>query len=178
MSQRHSGYARREDEQYETPGWVAEVLVPHLPRKPRVVVEPAPGTGRMLQALAGAFGPSVRVRPGEGCFTSCVRVTLCDTIITNPPYGFGGRQALEFIETALDVTSPDGMVAMLLKVDFDSGKSRAHVFADHKAWAKKLVLRRRILWFPSETGCGPSENHAWYIWDHKHQGPPTIAYAP
>ena len=51
-------------------------------------------------------------------------------------------------------------------------------FEDCPQWAKKVVLRRRIMWFPSETGDGPSDNHAWYIWDWRHEGPPTIVYGP
>src|SRR5262249_18498279 len=35
MAQRPSGYARKPDELYETPSWVAEVFVPHLPRRPK-----------------------------------------------------------------------------------------------------------------------------------------------
>lgn len=29
-----------------------------------------------------------------------------------------------------------------------------------------------------EKKSGPSENHAWYIWDFAHEGPATLAYAP
>jgi hypothetical protein len=31
MSQRESGYARKERDSYETPAWVTAALVPHLP---------------------------------------------------------------------------------------------------------------------------------------------------
>ena len=30
MSQRHSGYVRKERDLYETPEWVTEALIPHL----------------------------------------------------------------------------------------------------------------------------------------------------
>jgi hypothetical protein len=64
---------------------------------------------------------------------------------------------------------------MLLLIDFGSAKTRADIF-DHPAFAKKVVLRDRIRWFEGSTGA-PSFNHCWMIWDWRHQGPPTIAYA-
>lgn len=44
-------------------------------------------------------------------------------------------------------------------------------------FAKKLVLTKRIVWFDA-PGAAPSFNHAWYIWDHRHTGAPTLAYGP
>jgi hypothetical protein len=132
----------------------------------------------MAQALSGAFGPSVRVTPGNGDFLGLQRIDA-DCVITNPPYGAGGRLAVAFIGKALSLAEEaSGQVAMLLKVDFDSGRTRNWLFGDCTSFAKKVVLRRRIMWFPSETGCGPSENHAWFIWDWRHSGPATIAYGP
>jgi hypothetical protein len=95
-----------------------------------------------------------------------------DCVITNPPFRLGA----EFIRHALKLMeSPRGMVAMLLRIDFDSAETRADIF-DHPAFAKKVVLRDRIRWFEGSTGA-PSFNHAWFLWDWQHQGPPTIAYA-
>jgi hypothetical protein len=169
-----------EDELYETPGWVTEALVRHLPYKPNCVLEGAPGSGRMVQALAGALGPRTRILSAGPEFLAMTPPleTHVDAIITNPPYGKGGRLAVRFIEKALELTAHDGLVAMLLKVDFDSAATRAHIFEDCPQWAKKVVLRRRIMWFPSETGNGPSDNHAWFIWNWRHEGPPTIVYGP
>lgn len=100
-------------------------------------------------------------------------------ICTNPPYS----HAAEFCRHALKLTKPvSGYVAMLLRVDFDSAKTRSDLFADCPAWSKKIVLTKRIVWFVDpETGkpkASPSENHAWHLWDHSHVGSPTIGYAP
>jgi hypothetical protein len=55
MSQRGSGYERKERDLYETPEWVTEALMPHLPAELRIR-EPAAGSGRMVQALrAGGY---------------------------------------------------------------------------------------------------------------------------
>ena len=99
-------------------------------------------------------------------------------VVTNPPY----ELAQEFCEHALRLMEPvGGQVAMLLRTDFDHAKSRTHLFRDCPAFAKKLVLMKRIVWFAEANGkpkASPSFNHAWYVWDWKHDGPPTIAYAP
>jgi hypothetical protein len=63
-----------------------------------------------------------------------------------------------------------------LRVDFDSGRTRADLFRDNPSFVGKLVLLDRIKWF--EGASGPSDNHAWFIWDRRRQGArPLIAYA-
>jgi hypothetical protein len=99
----------------------------------------------------------------------------CDCILTNPPYDI----APEFIRRALALMEPSrGQVMMLLRTDFDHAKTRRNLFADCPAFAKKLVLTKRIRWFQDERTASPSFNHAWFLWDWKHVGPPTLAYGP
>jgi hypothetical protein len=50
MSQRVSGYRRKADDQYETPAWVTEALLPYL-RPCRKIWEPAAGAGKMVAVL-------------------------------------------------------------------------------------------------------------------------------
>ena len=45
---------------------------------------------------------------------------------------------------------------MLLRADYDSAKTRAHLFGACPAFSKKVVLTRRIKWF--DGPCSPSEN--------------------
>jgi hypothetical protein len=101
-----------------------------------------------------------------------------DGIVTNPPYEAGA----EFIERSLRLMEPvGGVVAMLMRTDFDHAKSRTNLFRDCPAFAKKVVLMKRIAWFVEANGkpkASPSFNHAWYIWDWKHEGAPTLAYGP
>lgn len=54
MSQRDSGYARRERDDYTTPSWVTLALVPELPAFTGKVWEPACGSGKMVAALQQA----------------------------------------------------------------------------------------------------------------------------
>ena len=99
-------------------------------------------------------------------------------IVTNPPYS----HATEFCEHALRLMEPcGGVVAMLLRTDFAHAKSRQFLFRDCPAFNKKVELLRRITWFkpePGSKGKSPSENHAWFIWDWRHEGPATIGFAP
>lgn len=174
MSQRDSGYERKELDSYETPAWVTEALLDGHLRPPSVVWEPACGSGKMVDALgllnAKIIGTDILT--GDDFLT---RSPLqCDAIITNPPY----KLATKFIDRALTITRPvHGFVAMLLRTDFDHAKTRQRLFGGHSAFAKKLVLTKRIKWFEDSEG-QPSFNHAWFIWDWQHAGLPTLAYGP
>jgi len=175
MSQRDSGYARLPDDLYETPAWVTAALTSHM-KGVQYIWEPACGKGSMAKALAG--WPGVRVRATDKAKgIDFLSVAHChhDAVITNPPYS----HAQEFITHALKLTKPhNGRVAMLLRIDYDSARSRQHLFGRCRAFAKKLVLTSRIRWIAGSTG-SPSFNHAWFIWDWKHAAtgaPPALAY--
>lgn len=180
MSQRDSGYERKERDLYETPEWVTHAVLHHLPMRVSHIWEPAQGSGKMarvLEAVAHTTGSDIAtgsdflLQPAEPHL-------MCNAIVTNPPY----ELASEFCEHALRLMEPvSGVVAMLLRTDFDHAKSRSHLFRDCPAFAKKLVLTKRIVWFEPEPGAkgkSPSFNHAWFLWDWKHEGPPTIGYGP
>lgn len=201
MSQRNSGYDRKERDLYETPAWATYALMPHLPRTPNVVWEPACGSGKMVAALRNENLTAVHSDIHTGTdFLQCEVSYGADTIITNPPFGL----AVEFIERALALTWPAGMVAMLLNSDFDHAVTRKHLFANCATFCKTVVLTKRIKWFDEPVKCkncngsgygsfplkckpcsgkgwkivGPSENHCWFIWDWQNKGAPTKAYGP
>jgi hypothetical protein len=50
MSQRESGYERKERDLYETPAWVTKALIPHLPFTRGTVFEAAAGGGKMVSS--------------------------------------------------------------------------------------------------------------------------------
>jgi hypothetical protein len=176
MSQRPSGYERKEFDRYQTPAWVTAVLVPHIPNiAQRHTWEPAAGEGQMVRELA-RHCPNVHgsdIETGIDFLRQNNSLAM-DAIITNPPYAL----ARQFIEHALELTKPTtGMVAMLLRTDYDHAATRKHLFSDCHAFAKKIVLTKRIVWFDG-PGATPSFNHAWYLWDWLHDGPPVLAYGP
>lgn len=177
MSQRDSGYERKERDLYETPEWVTHALKPHI-GDVGSIWEPACGNEKMVRVFIDWGIPAIDYTDLATGFDFLLeRKRPVDAIITNPPY----ELAQEFCEHALRLTEPDGAVAMLLRTDFDHAKSRSHLFRDCPAFAKKLVLTKRITWFEPEPGAkgkSPSFNHAWFIWDWKHEGAPTLAYGP
>lgn len=194
MGQRNSGYARQDSDNYATPAWCTRALIPHIPERIRTIWEPAAGEGAMANILRDRPRTTViatDLRPGNGMPTHTESIDFLDysaagapehlwdyqAIISNPPF----RLAQRFIERALDLAyRRKGFVAMLLRTDFDHAKGRRHLFADCGAFAKRIVLTKRIVWFVDPlTGkpkASPSENHAWMCWDHTHRGPAQIAY--
>jgi hypothetical protein len=174
VSQRDSGYERKERDCYETPEWVTDALIPHLTDRTIAIWEPACGSGKMVAALEKHFvhvsGTDIA---NDGFnFLDCAG-TGAEAIITNPPYA----AAEAFIRKALELMFPPrGLVAMLLRTDYDHAATRGDLFTQ-MPFAKKIVLTRRIRWFKDSKG-SPSFNHAWFIWDWKHTGPPTLAYGP
>jgi hypothetical protein len=183
LSQRDSGYERKERDLYETPEWVTRALLPHLPRRPTLIWEPACGGGKMTKVFseAGLGWGGSDIEQGDDFLAEEVGPGWDeppDSIITNPPYDL----APEFCEHALRHMEPvSGFVAMLLRTDFDHAKTRSHLFRDCPAFAKKVVLMKRIVWFTEANGkpkASPSYNHCWMIWDWKHEGAPTLAYGP
>lgn len=199
MSQRDSGYERKDRDLYETPEWVTEALCEHLYKDGWAlgsVWEPAAGSGKMLDVLKRYADPGCAIGSDIEPLREDIRradflssdwpvyrgpfgQTVFGAIVTNPPYDL----AQAFIERSLRMFEgkQTTKVAMLLRTDFDHAKSRSHLFRDCPAFETKLVLTRRIVWFepePGSKGKSPSFNHAWYIWDWAHEGPPTIAYGP
>jgi hypothetical protein len=173
VSQRGSGYERKAWDLYTTPGWVTRAVIDHLPWVGGCCWEPAAGTGAMADVLKSHFDPVITTDAQQGeSFFEFECAGEAKAIITNPPYD----QAPAFARHALKLMRPcNGMVALLLRVDFDSGKTRPDLFADCVAWYKKVVLLDRIMWFQGDKS--PSYNHAWYVWSWRHEGPATIAYA-
>jgi len=178
MTSHHdSGYERNELEKYYTPTWAVEALKACEEIEGHIL-DPCAGDGKILDCFTGSFGFDIAperqdiiqadylVQPMHGF----------ESIITNPPYGKGGRLAVQFIEKALE-DAP--YVAMLLRVDFDSGSTRKHLFGDNPWFKKKIVLTKRLRWTNLEQKeAGPTVNHAWFIWDRGNHTWPIIEYYP
>jgi hypothetical protein len=163
MSQRISDYTRRADEDYATPAWVGHAIATPLQLiNVRSVWEPATGAGKLARALRLEGFHVAETK--DDFLKRSEPPEEADAIVTNPPYGEDRRSdlACAFIRHALDM--PVDVVAMLLRVDFDSAKTRVDLFRDNRRFAGKIVLLDRIVWF-ERKGAAPSDNHAWFIWD-------------
>jgi hypothetical protein len=151
MAERNSEYERKAGDCYFTPQWVYDALF---------AVE--------------EFVDPVDCCPQHATF-DFLKVSLAPPhLVTNPPYSIADK----IIRHALKVTQDqNGKVAMLLPMAFDCAKGRVDLFRDHPAFKRKLVLTRRIRWENLEQSkAGPSMNHAWFVWDWKHSGPPMIGW--
>mgnify|MGYP000147386773 CR=1 FL=1 len=84
------------------------------------------------------------------------------------------------IVKALELTQPhNGRVAMPLRNEFDSAKSRMEYFRNHPAFLKKITLTRRPKWSDIDKA-SPRHNFAWFVWCWaKDPGTkPVIEWAP
>ena len=101
---------------------------------------------------------------------------LTDAIITNPPYNVAERF---FRERAVDLMfASKGIVAMLLRTDFDHAKTRRQLFGHCAQFAKKVVLTKRIKWFAGFVWLTVIQPCLVYLELEKYSGPPTLAYGP
>ncbi len=168
-----SNFERKANELYETEAWATEALLRHFPvRGSDLVWEPAAGNHKIADVLR-KHGAAVRTsdivtydREHDLRFDFLARPAVFSVwekpsyIITNPPYGKGNRDAVQFAENAL--AACPGFVALLLTAKFDFGKTRLHLTRDNPRFTAKIALVDRIQWFPGDTS--GTEDHAWYVW--------------
>lgn len=192
MATRASGYAPDPLGRYYTPAWAVGALLDGYPRLEFADTfgDPCAGAGHILAALE-AMGmrdlAGSDIEPDPNPVWHGLQIARRDArdpskllpgkrlaVITNPPYGYQGRLAMEIIVTMIDLARPDGMVAMLLSAGFEGRASRDHLFG-HPVAAARIVLTDRIRWENVEhKKAGPSQAHVWWVWDWRHQGPPPF----
>ncbi len=174
-----SGYERLADDKYYTPAWVTEALIRQFDFPWKMIWEPAAGNGAMSTPLAQAgfhvlttdISPEAKFVGQSNFLEAAALPDDIFTIVTNPPF----THAKAFVEKALDLTEGyRGIVAMLLRNEWDSASTRMHLF-NHPAFRCKIVLTRRPQWFPEST-TGPRHNFSWFIWDWAHSGKPYMVW--
>jgi len=181
MSQRHSEYELVPGDCYYTPAWVTEALL-EAEEFPESIWEPACGGGHIVGVLTRKFRHVNSSDVSIGFKINFLHMhsifPTVRSIITNPPFSHG--LAEKFVRHALHLTEDvNGKVAMLLPHAWDTAKGRRDLFAEHPAFKAKHTLTRRIRWENlKQKANGPSSNHAWFVWDWKHSGPPTLGYLP
>jgi hypothetical protein len=175
MSQRPSNFMHLPDGNYPTPPATVRAVVPWLLKRAKYVWEPAPlpdATSALSRVLRNE-GFHVTETTGDFLAINKLPDPRIQAGCTNPPFGAHGRLAVRFAEHALELGVP--VIALLLKIDFDSGSTRVRLFRDCPYFAGKIVLLHRVNWFPG--GDTNTFNYAWYCWDRAHRGPPIISYA-
>ena len=190
MGKHETEYERVERDRYPTPRWATEALLEVIDVRGKRLWEMACGDGCMSEPLKAA-GANVFSTDIESAYADAIFDYLSDEdpprsdfdgAITNPPFGNGGRTAVAFIEKGLSRIG-NGFLALLLPIDFDSAKTRTHLFGSCNKFVGKIVLTDRCKWFvnPQNPKVSPKENSAWYLWGNvklrTHQAP-VIRYAP
>lgn len=181
-----AGFERVEGDRYWTEAWVTKALIDRV-RLRGLVWEPAAGRGDMADVLV-AEGYKVMCSDIAGASLGCVGAAETDfltctspgdgafSVCTNPPY----VHAEAFIVKALGLTKrASGMVAMLLRNEYDCAASRRYLF-EQEPFAQKLVLTKRPKWIDdlAQHSASPRHNFAWYLWDWHHAGRATIGFLP
>lgn len=163
------------------PTWPAatEALL-RVERFDGAVWEPACGEGEMSRVLERA-GYSVvstdlidRGYGEGGCDFLMEWAARAPNIVTNPPF----RWAQEFIERALMLTT--GKIALFLRLSFLEGQERGRFFPTTPL-ARVWVMSRRV---PMQKGRLAQQDEkgggviafAWFVWEHGHEGPPTLGW--
>lgn len=180
-----SKYARVALDLYQTEPWATRAYARHFPVVGRSIWEPAAGNHLIADTLldegaASVFTSDIAVydRPHHLMFDflNDPRTVDCqaDDIVTNPPYGAGNRDAVQFARLALARCT--GRVALLLTAKFDFGNTRFDLFRDNPRFAAKIALTDRLSWtLDGKTG---TEDHCWMCWRGVDEptAPPVLLY--
>jgi len=168
---------------YPTPGWAVEAL---LQREEFIgsCWEPACGKGdisKILEAngfdvystdiLDYGYGTPDVDFLNENSMFSDNNHNQVSNIITNPPFNI----ALEFINMSKKFA--DHKIAMFLKTTFLEGVERKIMWEDKQFPFKKMYQFSRRVSFGKEDKThknGGMMAFAWFVWDKKHIGSPTI----
>ena len=149
MAQRNSEYTRQPNDLYVTPRWVYEALYE---------VEPWAREAWDCAPVDADFD-----------FLTAIPVRNVD-IASNPPFSL----AEQFCRRAIEVAE---RAALLLPYSFDAAKTRQDLFKP--PFKIRYNLTRRIRWENLEQKkAGPSQNHAWYVFDWSYSGPPMVGWLP
>ena len=176
-SMRSSGYERAAEDWYVEPRWLVDALlnVEAIP-KTSMVWDPSCGGGTIPIAVTSR-GVSCRasdiVNRGYGEVSDFFsEKRSADVIISNPPYGVIEK----YIQHALGLTKD--RVIILARLALLESQSR-QVFFNTTPIARIWVSSRRASMPPGGSDIkakGGTIAFAWFVWDHAHQGKPTLGW--
>jgi hypothetical protein len=171
-------YERAELDFYPTPKEVTQAILPHLPENV-IFWEPCYGNGAIssvLEDVGWTYKSDVKtyVDTYDGSckhdfLTQKPRFNEPVCIVTNPPYA----KSREFVARALEL-SQVVRAFFLLRHEWDA-LAASLPLVTHPSFKCKYVLKKRPRWIEG-TSTAPRFPYAWYEWDKKLKGPPTIIY--
>lgn len=145
------------------------------------VLEPCSGNGVMAKIIEDA-GYKVTASDIHPVGTVGEKKDFMDywywhgDIITNPPY----QRAQEFVEHALDITSPDAKVAMFLRLLFLESKKRRKLFDKYPPKCVYVFSERLRCYKDGDMKykdkSGSAIAFAWFVWDKTYEGKTYIEW--
>ena len=148
MGKHETNYARVERDYYPTPSGRLRRCLKSSMFEASASGKCACGDGHMSEPLKAA-GANVFSSDIESAYADAIFDFLSDGdpprsgfdgLVTNPPFGGQGRTAAAFIKKGL-ARMDNGFLALLLPIDFDSAKTRTHLFGSCPQFTGKLVLK-------------------------------------
>ena len=99
-----------------------------------------------------------------------------DHVVTNPPFRAGLAEA--FLHRALEVANEK--VALLVRLAWLEGDARRRTVFEATPLKRVLVFSRRPRFRPAGGDRFESGLIAfcWLVWEHGHEGPPTVGWLP
>lgn len=164
-------------DRYDTPRSVVDDFLAAWPYgDPEFVVEPAAGSGRIIDAVkyrwprAGVVGFDIDPRRDDiirkdwlDLLGRSTAAGAPDLIITNPPF----RLAEQFLRTSMGQTSAH--VALLLRAGFLESARRASLLAEFPPMAVYFLRSRPRFTGPNTKGGTDTAMYAWFVWLRDHR---------
>lgn len=155
MSSANRSGDRLERDQYQTPLWAINAVLPYFQwSKISTVLEPCKGDGHIWNSLPPKVKRTWREIAQGRDYLRWTPKNEFDLILTNPPFSLG----MEFLQKSLTEAQT---VAYLFRVNFLGSIERAEF------WEKNLPDHMLVL-YPRPSfvfGGTDSTEYAWFIWD-------------
>jgi hypothetical protein len=179
-----AGRSRAEggDELHETPGRAVHALL-EAEVLPQVLWEPAAGYGAIARILRGAgravIASDLRAYPTPDLdfvadFLTTTEVPAgVQAVITNAPF----TKSAAFVRHAFALGIPQVFLLQRLAWSESTGTDRADILegghlARVRIFRKRLPRMHRFGW--NGPKASSPEGHAWYVFDVRHRGPPSL----
>ena len=181
----HTDKERERNDYYATDPVAIDKLLTvfNMPKDTRIW-EPCCGEGHLASRLE-ARGYSVYASDlidrgyGEGGIDFLkVERTVCNCILTNPPY----KYALEMVLHSLNILPKGGLCLMFLKTTFLEGKKRKQQLFDKYPPKYVFQFSERVLCAKNGrfeemiAGGGSAVAYAWFVWEKGYNGDTIIKW--
>lgn len=178
MSATSRGEDREEHDNYTTPDWLSEAVMPHILPKvwfgvtPYRILEPGCGDGAIVRVIERTLNPKIRheitavdIRDtGFGIQADFLEMEpnpIFDLVVTNPPYSL----AQEYVDHGKKfLRTQKSKLVLLLRINFFGSQKRA-------AWWRKNMISnlyissRRPSFKQSKKGSTTdATEYAWFEW--------------